>query len=78
MNVCLTAQSSVFRTMFTNKEFVENESRLVKLNDVKVEVVDQFLTFLYTGQFKNEDKVDGDDPRWVEMLPQLAYIADKV
>jgi len=78
MNVCLTAQSSVFRAMFKNKEFVENESRIVKLKDVKVKVVDQFLTFLYTGLFKNKDPVEGDDPRWVEMLPELVYIADKV
>jgi len=66
--------------MNKNKEFVENESRLVKLNDVKVEILHQFLPFLYTGKFKHDDDQDedDDDPSWVEMLPHRAYIDDKV
>jgi len=55
--------------MNKNKEFVENETRLVKLNDVKVKVLHQFLTFLYTGKFKDLDQEENDDdPSWVDML----------
>jgi len=68
-----------------NKEFIENESRVVKMNDVSLEVVDQFLTFLYTGQLKDKERAEegtsgeNNDKTWAEeMLPGLAYISDKV
>jgi len=53
---------------------------VVKITDASPEVVDQFLTFLYTGKLKDKRRKgnDDDEPVWVQMLPQIIYIADKV
>jgi len=64
--------------MFGNKNFIESQTKEVKILDVSVEVVDQFLTFLYTGRLKDKRREGSDEPVWVEMLPQLVYIAEKV
>jgi len=72
-------RSSVFRAMFSNKEMVERKEGVVKMDDASVEVVEQFLTFLYTGRMKDsEGREEGSEPVWVALLPQLVYIADKV
>jgi len=65
--------------MFANKEMTETKDRVVKIEDVSsAGVVDQFLTFLYTGRFKGKRQEAGDnDPQWVTMLPELVYLADK-
>jgi len=65
--------------MFGNKTFSENKERVVEVDDVSLEVVDQFLTFLYTGQLKdNRVERTGNNPTWIELLPQLVYVGDKV
>jgi len=66
--------------MFTNKGMAERRHGVVTMNDVSPEVVDQFLSFLYTGRFKNKRKANenGFVEVWKEILPQLVYMADKV
>jgi len=63
-----------------NKDFLEKKSRVVKISDASPEVVDQFLTFLYTGKLKDKRKKgnEDDEPVWVQMLPQIIYLGDKV
>jgi len=73
------ARSSVFRAMFSNNEMVERKEGVVKMDDISFEVVEQFLTFLYTGRMKDKEGREGNtEPIWIELLPQLVYIADKV
>jgi len=50
------------------------------MNDVCPDVIDNFLHFVYTGRFKNKRKANehGFVEVWVEILPQLVYMADKV
>jgi len=64
--------------MFGNKNFKESQTKEVKISDVSVDVMDQFLTFLYTGRLKDKRREGSDDPVWVDSLPQLVYIAEKV
>jgi len=64
--------------MFGNKNFMESQTKEVKISEVSVEVVDQFLMFLYTGRLKDKRREGSDEPVWVEMLPQLVYISQKV
>jgi len=83
-------RSSVLRGMLENSESLEkNEDddvvlRLVEDDeDVTLEVFDLFLTFLYYGSLKDTRMPDGGDqslgqPSWVEMLPKLVLLADKV
>jgi len=47
--------------------------------DVTPEVIDQFLTFLYSGKLKDiRQDIVTVDPTWVEVLPELFQMADKV
>jgi len=64
------------------KESTEKKDGKVILKlteDVTSEVIDIFLTFLYSGKFKeareNEYNVD---PTWMEKLPELVHLAHKV
>jgi len=64
--------------MLSKREMVENKEGVVKMDDASLEVVEVFLTFLYTGRMKDKRKDETSDPIWVSLLPQLVYIADKV
>jgi len=47
--------------------------------DVSVEVIDLFLTFLYSGVLKGgESVVPSGRPVWIDLLPQLVKMAHKV
>jgi len=61
----------------------KDERVLLKLDvedDVTLEVIDVFLTFLYSGKFKDTRGNDENDvdPTWVEMLPGLVDLAHTV
>jgi len=44
--------------------------------DVALEVIDQFLTFIYSGRLKDTRKDNTSvDPSWVESLPELVQLA---
>jgi len=46
---------------------------------VTLEVMDHFLTFLYSGKLKNGDETGPNGrPVWVGLLPQLVHMAHKV
>jgi len=66
--------------MFGNRELPENQSRvLVEMSDGSVEVIDLFLTFLYTGEFKDKEGTSENFQAWnEEMLNGLVHISDKV
>jgi len=65
--------------MFSNKEMVERKEGVVKMDDASLEVVEHFLTFLYTGRMIDKEGKEGsNEPIWVALLPQLVYMADKV
>jgi len=83
----LLAQSPVFRAMLKAKDFlIENELKVIKIKPLTLEwafhqkraftdAFDQFLTFLYTGQLREERKKRFDYPDWVTLLPLLANLA---
>jgi len=64
--------------MFQNETMVEKKAGVVKIGDVSVEAVDQFLNFLYCGKLKEKLESKTDEPTWVKILPELVYIAQKV
>jgi len=57
----------------------QQEEVELKIDNVSADVVDQFLTFMYTGSLK-EKRPEGssNDLTWIELLPQLVCIARKV
>jgi len=79
-------RSSVLREKLESLEKsteTKDERNLLKLeveDDVTLKVIDVFLTFLYSGKFKNTRGNDENDvdPTWVEMLPGLVDLAHKV
>jgi len=66
--------------MLISEGMAERKNGVVRMNDVSPEVVEQFLSFLYSGRFKNKDEEneDGFLEVWIKILPQLVYMADKV
>jgi len=66
--------------MLTNKDTAEKKSGVIKITDASVEVMDQFLNFVYSGRLKDKKKRKGksENPLWVSLLPELVYVADKV
>jgi len=41
----------------------------VEVSDISVKVIDQFLSFLYCGHFKDKRENGKTEPDWVGMLP---------
>jgi len=66
--------------LLVSEGMAERKSGVVAMNDVSSEVIDHFLSFVYTGRFKNKRKANenGFVEVWVEIVPQLVYMADKV
>jgi len=58
--------------MFQNETMMERRTGVIKITDVSVETIDNFLNFLYCGKLKVQE------PSWVTILPELVYIAHKV
>jgi len=81
-----TGRSAVVRHMLETSTEKKDGKVVVKLEDESVEVIDQFLTFLYSGKLKDTTTVDEEntsgvgviEPIWVELLPSLVNLADKV
>jgi len=64
--------------MLTNKDMAEKKSGVIKITDASVKVMDQFLSFVYSGRLKVKSKGKRENPLWVSLLPELVYVADKV
>jgi len=64
--------------MFSQEHTIEKETGIFKISDVPLDVMDQFITCLYTGKFNGKRKECDGEPSWVDMIPQLVYFADKV
>jgi len=67
--------------MFVSEGMAERKNGVVTMNDVSPGVVQQFLSFVYSGRFKNKQgkaNENGFVEVWAEILPQLVYMADKV
>jgi len=80
-----TGRSAVVRHMLETSTEKKDGKVVVQLEDESVEVIDQFLTFLYSGKLKDtameEQRTSGVgviEPIWVELLPSLVNLADKV
>jgi len=63
--------------MFEQENTIEKETGIVTITDSPLEVMSEFLTFIYTGDFKQERIHDGE-LAWIGMIPELVYVADKV
>lgn len=60
LHKCILASSSVvFDAMFTNDMKEKNEN-LVKIEDIKKEVLDEFFRFIYSGKVKDIQNFAGD------------------
>ena len=64
--VILAVQSPVFRAMFES-EMMESKSNRVEIDDIDEELMEETLTFIYTGKSPNVD----------EMASELLFPADK-
>jgi len=64
--------------MFSNEKMVERKEGVVKMDNASLEVVEFFLTFLYTGRLKDKLREETSNPTWIELLPELVSIADKL
>jgi len=64
--VILAVQSPVFRAMFES-EMMESKSNRVEIDDIDQELMEETLTFIYTGKSPNVD----------EMASKLLFPADK-
>jgi len=78
----ITGRSSVLRDNLRDSTEKNEDGKVVlklEVEDVALEVMDIFITFLYSGKLKDtREEEDDDDPTWVEMLPQLVDLAYKV
>jgi len=63
--------------MFEQENTTEKETGIVKITDAPLEVMDEFLTFIYTGNF-NKNRIRDGESAWLGMIPELVYVADKV
>lgn len=64
----LSARSPIFKTMFSHKDTVEARTNEVNITDVSIDVMKNFLSFLYTGLKPQDDQISLD----------LLVAADKV
>ena len=65
--IVLSCQSDVFDTMFANMNMAEAKSGEVEVNDIKAEVMETMLYFLYNQEIKDTKLITG----------QLLLAADK-
>jgi len=77
-NFHFIARNEVFRKMFGNEEL--NKEGHLEISDISVNAFAWFLKYLYTGIVKDESKEDKDQEEegFLQLLPEIAYIADKV
>jgi len=76
----IAGRSSVLRGMCRWSNERKEGKVVVKMeDDVSLEVIDHFLTFLYSGVLKGgESVVPSGRPVWIDLLPQLVRMAHKV
>jgi len=69
----ISGRSSVLRDKLKDSKEKKDGKVVLKLEeDVDFEVMDAFLTFIYSGRLKDTRKDNTTpEPIWVEMLPQL-------
>jgi len=65
--------------MFANKEMKEGKEGHVEISDISSKAMKWFLRYLYTGIVMSESDEDAEEEQsFVQLLPEIAYIADKV
>jgi len=76
----VAGRSSVLLQKLKESTERKDDKIVLKLEeDVALEVIHQFLTFIYSGRLKDTRKDDtSDDPLWAELLPELVQLALKV
>jgi len=80
IRICVVGRSSVLQDKLTESTERKDDKVLLTLEeDIALEVIHQFLTFIYSGRLKDTRKDSASaDPLWVELLPQLVQLALKV
>jgi len=76
----VTGRSSVLREKLIDSTEKKEDKVVLKLEeeDVDLEVIHQFLTFIYSGRLKDTRNETTAEPLWVESLPELVQLALKV
>jgi len=65
--------------MLANKEMKEGKVGHVEISDISIKAMEWFLRYLYTGVVVSESEEDAEgEQSFVVLLPEIAYIADKV
>jgi len=64
--------------MFENKEMKEGKDGHVEISDISINAMEWFLRYLYTGVVMSESEDIEEEQRFFQLLPEIAYIADKV
>jgi len=77
-NLYFTARNEVFRRMFENKEMKEGKDGQVEISDISINAMEWFLRYVYTGIVMSESEDAEEEQRFFQLLPEIAYIADKV
>jgi len=80
VQLCVTGRSSVVREKLKESTEKKDDKVVLKLEeDVAIKVIDQLVTFIYSGRLKDTRKDNTSaDPLWVETLPELVQLAVKV
>jgi len=64
--------------MFENNEMKEVKEGHVEISDISIKAMEWFLRYLYTGVVMSESEDTEEEQRFFGLLPEIAYIADKV
>jgi len=77
-NLHFTARNEVFRRMLESKEMKEGKDGHIEISDISINAMEWFLRYLYTGVVMRESEDAEEEQRFFKLLPEIAYIADKV
>jgi len=64
--------------MFENKEMKEGKEGHVEIRDISIKAMEWFLRYLYTGVVVMNESDAEEEQRFLQLLPEIPYIADKV
>ena len=74
----LSSRSPVFNAMFESK-MLENRENLIRIEDFRPEVIEELMTFIYSGKVKNLSKVAKELLSAADKyeLPQLSQLCEQ-
>jgi len=78
----IAERSSVFRGILRASKEKKDGKLVIRMeDDVRFEVIEVFLTFLYSGKLEDGERssiVPSGRPAWIDLLPELVQMAHEV